>query len=168
MFEKTINNTAIGLTAQFHIISSIYCNDPLIDAPTFIVIVSSFENQATYMSGIKALFETKEYVPYSVFKANLSKSVEDYILLNDTSIFFGGISRSALPTDPLEYCREKKKAVLKSNRDKAIAKINGDMSNSEITNILDTAKNTYQDLKNMTISATSIQEIESIFWPVNL
>lgn len=166
MFKKQIVTTR-GSLASFHGIFEIKAKFP--EDTQFSAIVYSYCSEGDYLQGIQPIKKTEVFIPVSAVGTNFLKSLEQWLINNNEgfNIFYGGELKNPMPTDPLEYARDKQKAIIKSSRDVAMAKIDADLSTGQISNAVDTIKSIYQGLKDQLVTAQTIPEIEAIVWPTN-
>lgn len=165
MFKKSIV-TPRGSIANFHGISEIKAKFP--EDIYFSAIVSSYSSEGDYLQKISPVKKTEVFIPISItIGVSFIDSLEQWLINNNDliNIFYGGEFKSPMPTDPLEYAKDKQKAIIKSNRDISMALIDGDLPTIEISAIIDNIKTTYQDLENQIMSATDIITVESIVGP---
>lgn len=156
MFKLKYKNT------NFHRVSAIRSELP---STTVIATVTSYLDEAAYLSNSKGEFFNEVIVPFSAIGNNVARSIEQWIIAQPNNIFYQGNIIPAYSTDPLVAAKDKQWVLIKAKRAELIASIDMDLSANEINNQIAAIKAIAIDLKAQIYAATEIEDVLPITWP---
>lgn len=156
MFRKQTNN------ANFHLVDKLTANLP---SSNFTAYITSYVNEADYLTNKQPLFTSTLEVPFSAIGNNVVRSIEQWIVSQPNNIFYQGKVIAAYSTNPLIAAQDKQWVIIKAKRSELITAIDMDLSANEINNQIAAIKAIALDLKAQIYAATEIEDVLPITWP---